>query len=283
MILIDIVNRNNVPQAWGEGEYLPWDDPSFSEKMLIKHLNQEHDYASRRFEIIDKQVDWIHRTILNEQHTKILEIGCGPGFYTSRLAQLGHECVGIDVSPVLIAYARERAHEENTQCRYIDNDIYSAEYGNGYGLVMMTYGDFNILNPMDAYEFLGKAWRALEKSGILLLELHTFDALEKLGKCEPTWNAESDGIYSDKPYLCLHENCWNDANDSLTKRWYIVDTETAHVRYLAQCYQAYTKTHLQTLLKKRDYDDIHFFSTLSGEQNTPDDDFMVVSAVKSGA
>ena len=282
MILVDIVNRNNIPHAWGEGEHLPWDDPSFSEKMLIEHLNPEHDQVSRRLEIIDQQVDWIHRTILNEQQTKILDLGCGPGFYTSRLAQLGHECVGIDISPAAITYAREHSQKDNTSCVYIEHDVYSADYGSGYGLIMMLFGKFNAFNPMDVYEFFGKAWMALEEGGVLLLEPHTFIALEKLGKRESTWYAVNNGLFSEKPHLCLQENCWNEGNSTLTKRCYIVDTQTAQVRYIAQCYQAYTRPRIQTLLKDRGFEDISFFSTLSGEQNTHDDDFMVVSAVKFG-
>jgi SAM-dependent methyltransferase len=281
MILVDIVNRNTVAHPWSEGEYIPREDPSFSRKMLEEHLNQKHENASRRFEIIDRQMDWIHHSILNGQQTKILEIGCGPGFSTRRLAQLGHECVGIDVSPAAITYARKQAQQDNTQCSYIEHDIYSVEYGTGYGLIMFANGDFNTFNPMDAYEFLGKAWRALREGGILLLEPYTFETLENWGKREPVWEAVSEGLYSDKPYLCLHECCWNGANDSLTKRWYIVDTETAHVRYLAQCYQAYTKKRLQKLLVKREFIYIKFYPGLRSGQDMSDDGFMAVSAVKT--
>ncbi|MCE5248652.1 class I SAM-dependent methyltransferase [bacterium] len=281
MILVDIVNRKTLPLSWGEGEYIPHDDPCFSRKMLEKYLNEKHESAGRRFENIDRQMDWIHHSILNGQRTKILEIGCGPGFYTRRLAQLGHECVGIDVSPAAITYAQEQAQQDNTQCTYIEHDIYSAQYGTGYGLIIIANGDFNMFSPMDAYEFLGKAWMALREGGILLLEPYTFEAIESLGKRESVWEAVSEGLYSDKPYLCLHECCWNGENDSLTKRWYIVDTETAHVRYLAQCYKAYTKKSLQKLLVKQDFFNVRFYPGLRGGQDMSDNGFMVVSAVKT--
>ena|SRR5690554_6300099 len=38
---------------------------------------------------------------------RILDAGCGPGRVGGRLAELGHEVVGIDVDPVLIEAARE--------------------------------------------------------------------------------------------------------------------------------------------------------------------------------
>lgn len=280
MILTDIVNRNIIPHTWGEGDHFPWDDPRFSEKMLEEHLNQGHDLASRRFEIIDRHVDWIHRTLLNGQQTKILDLGCGPGFYTSRLALLGHECVGIDFSPAAIAYARKQAQQENTLCTYIEQDIYGTAYGTGYGLIMILFGDFDTFNPMDVYEFFGKAWMALDEGGILLIEPHTFSSLKKMGKAEPSWYSANKGLFSDTPHLCLQENCWNDENKTLTKRWYIVDTHSADVRYVAQCYQAHTKAHLQSLLKKRGFKTIRFYTALSEEMDIADSDYMVVSAEK---
>jgi len=145
---------------------------------------------------------------------------------------------------------------------------------------MMTSGRINTLNPMDAHEFIGKAWIALDEGGILLLEPCSYRALEKQGTAGPTWSAGGDGLFSDGPHICLGENCWNGINHTLTKRWYIVDTSTAQVRYLAQCRQAYHRGRLKHLLEQRDFGDIHFFPSLTGAKATPDDDYMVVHAVK---
>ena len=43
----------------------------------------------------------------------------GRGLYASRLARLGHRCVGIDFSPASIDYAREQAVSEDLPCDYI--------------------------------------------------------------------------------------------------------------------------------------------------------------------
>ena len=44
---------------------------------------------------------------------RILDAGCGPGRVGSTLAELGHEVVGVDVDPVLIAEA-QREHPNST-------------------------------------------------------------------------------------------------------------------------------------------------------------------------
>lgn len=113
--------------------------------MLSEHMSQEHDAASRRFEIIDSSpVRWIHDQVLKRKPTRILDLGCGPGLYTHRLASLGHQCVGIDFSPASITYARKQADEAGFDCEYIYQDIRMADYGDEYGLVMSIFGEFNV-------------------------------------------------------------------------------------------------------------------------------------------
>lgn len=67
------------------GGKIPWNDPDFSRRMLENHLSQEHDWASRKLSVIEQQVDWIARQL--PVGATILDLGCGPGFYTQRLAQ----------------------------------------------------------------------------------------------------------------------------------------------------------------------------------------------------
>jgi 2-polyprenyl-3-methyl-5-hydroxy-6-metoxy-1,4-benzoquinol methylase len=114
--LMNVVQRTPKPEPWAEGEKIPWNEPWFSRRMLREHLSQEHDWASRRALTIQEHVDWIHREVLSGRSSRILDLGCGPGFYTSRLAELGHECTGVDFSPASIAYATDFARLKHLRC-----------------------------------------------------------------------------------------------------------------------------------------------------------------------
>ena len=107
MNLLDVIHRTSAPEPWAEGDKIPWHDPAFSRRMLREHLSQAHDAASRRAIIIDEHVDWIQREVLLNRSSRVLDLGCGPGLYSSRLAQRGHTCMGIDFGPASIEYARE--------------------------------------------------------------------------------------------------------------------------------------------------------------------------------
>lgn len=170
MNLQDIIRRQLPPDSWAEGENMPWDDPAFRKRMLAEHLTQKHNHASRRFETIDRQVRWIHAELLGGTPTRILELTCGPGLYTNRLAKIGHKCVGIDYAPEPIRHAKETARDAGLACTYRFEDVRTADYGDGYGMVMMISGQFNVFRRNDARAVLGKAFSALLPDGLLLLE-----------------------------------------------------------------------------------------------------------------
>ena len=280
MKLIDIPTRKSPPEPWAEGDNIPWNEPGFSRRMLREHLTQSHDLASRRSEKIDTHVAWIHRKVLSGSATKILDLGCGPGLYASRLARLGHRCVGIDFSPASIEYARERAVEEALGCEYIHADIRSAEYGSGYGLAMLIFGEFNVFKPSDAARVLRKAYDALDAGGILLLETHTNEAIEEFGQRPASWYASESGLFSDAPHLCLQENFWDADVGVVTRRYFIVDSASGAVTRYAQSMKAYTKEQYRAVLEEAGFADVRFHASLIGSDDPPQSNLQVIVARK---
>ncbi len=265
MNLIDIVNRTPIPEPWAEGEKIPWNDPAFSARMLREHLSQEHDAASRRFAIIDAHVAWIHSLILGGKSACVLDLGCGPGFYAHRLALLGHTCVGIDFSPASIAYAKAQADGAGLPLTYIEGDVRVVEYGTGYDLVMFIYGEFNVFKSSEARSILEKAYRALKPGGWLLLEPHTFAAVESLGKVGNSWYTTAGGLFSERAHFCLTENFWDAERGIATERYFIIDASTGDVTRYASSVQAYTDAHYRALLMDCGYRDGRFYLSLQGE------------------
>jgi SAM-dependent methyltransferase len=280
MKLIDIVHRQSVPTPWAEGEKIPWNDPDFSSRMLNEHLSQEHDAASRRFEIIDKHVKWIHDQVLKGNPTRILDLGCGPGLYTNRLARLGHRCVGIDFSPASIAYAREQAEEAGLECTYIEHDIRTAEYGDGYGLVMSIFGEFNVFRPGEARDILEKAYRALEPNGFFLFEPHTFEAVVKMGQEPASWYSAETGLFSEKPHLYLQENFWDAEDKVAITRYYIIDAATSEVTRHSASMQAYTNEEYRSLLAECGFSQAVFYPSLGESTGSPDDNLIAILSQK---
>ena len=280
MKLLDFSNLPVIPAPWTEGDNIPWNESGFSQRMLKEHLSQDHDAASRRFERIEHQVDWIHHKLLLGRATRILELCCGPGLYTNRLAKLGHNCVGIDYSPASIAYATDTANGENLDCLYRHQDIRMAEYRTGFGLVMLIYGEFNVFKPSDAREILQKANRALVSNGLLLLEPQTFASIKKAGRQGNSWYFSKGGLFSEKPHLCLEQRFWDANSTTATTRFFIIDASTGDVTRYALSAQAYTDAQYHSLLAECGFEDVKFFPSLTGTEDESQSEMMVIVAKK---
>jgi SAM-dependent methyltransferase len=280
MRLAELWQRAIPPEPWREGDNIPWNDPAFSARMLDEHLSQAHDAASRRSATIDRQVAWIHGPLLRDQPTAILDLGCGPGLYTSRLAQLGHTCVGIDFSPAAIAYARAEADAQQLNCQYRLEDLRSAVFGSDFGLVMCVFGEINVFPRGHASALLRKAYDALAGGGLLLLEAHTFAAIQQIGERAPSWFTAESGLFGATPHLCLVEHFWHAEAGAATTRYYVIDLHTSALSRYAQSFQAYTQPQYMELLQACGFDDVVFFAALTGALEPEQPDLLVVVARK---
>ena len=275
----DIVDRISDPAPWAEGDNIPWDDPEFSERMLTEHLSQEHDLASRRSETIDQHVDWIFSKVLGSRPARLLDLACGPGLYTIRLARLGCESVGIDFSPASIRHARDIAASEATvSCTYHQADVRDGLFGGGFDLVMMVYGQFNVFPREKGVEILKKAHDALKPGGSLLLEFQGMEQIQHGGEIAPSWYSAQSGLFSGEPHLVLQENFWHADSGTSTIRFSTIDAQTGTVSTYALSNEAYTEHELDDALRLAGFNDIERFPSLSGNAVAGEEDLPVVVA-----
>jgi len=279
MNIMQLITRIETPEPWSEGEKIPWNDPGFSERMLEHHLTQEHDLASRRFDIIDRHVDWIHDR-LGEKPSKILDLACGPGLYTIRLTKLEHSCRGIDFGPASIKYAREQALKEGVEVDYVLEDIRTADYGDDNDLVLFIYGEFNVFKPVDVKRVLRKAYDSLREGGVFIAEPNRYETVKRVGTSPASWYSSQGGLFSSKPHLCLMENFWDQENHVATTRYFIIDAETSNVTLHASSMVAYTREKLEQILRGVGFKDIVFYESLSGGEKDTDENLEVIEARK---
>ena len=229
-------SRANV-DASGAGAKIPWDEPDFSLRMLEQHLNQEHDWASRRGPIIAAHAAWIAEQL--SVPSRILDMGCGPGLYTQALAERGHQCVGVDFSPASIEYARQRSADCDPKPEYILGDIRNYRSNQKFDCIIMAFGEFNAFIRKDAALLLEHCAEMLTENGLFILEAHTYDAVRAMGEAPATWQRHATGLFSAGPHLCLRENSWNAAEASALSRYFIIDAADTAVRQYVSFMQAY--------------------------------------------
>ena len=281
MKMTDLIGGTNGPAAWSLGDNIPWNQPGFSKRMLREHLSPDHDLASRRGPTIDQQVAWIHEHLLGGVSARVLDLGCGPGLYGKRLAERGHAYVGIDYSPASIAHARKLCADV-AGCKFVHADMRAANFGTGYDLVMMLYGEFNVFRPADVGLILDKMHESLAPGGTLLLEPHTMAAVVAIGAAPRTWDALGSGLFSDRPHLYLQQGHWDEQALAATGQFIIVDAQTGDVSVYAASYQAYSDDEYRALLDKHGFCDIAFHKSLTGQDESAHASLTVIRAQKNG-
>lgn len=232
---------------WSGAYKIPWDDPDFSRRMLAEHLSQDHDLASRRTEWIDKQVTWIHDRLLTRKPATILDLGCGPGFYSHRLGTLGHRCRGIDFGPASIQYAQQH-NPSGSRCEFILGDMRHVAFDGPYDLAMILYGELNVFSPAEAATVLRKAHAVLTSQGRLIIEMQTPQAVQRMGRAEPSEQQFKSGLFSDHPYRCRTESRWLPEQRIAVQTFSVTEVNDPHARIFRSTTKAWPDSELIELL-----------------------------------
>ena len=120
---------------------------------------------------------------------KILDIGCGSGFYAILLGKQGYDVTGIDLTESMIADAKALAEEEKCRVRFLIMDAEKLQFPDAsFDAVVSRNVTWNLPHPEQAYA----EWvRILKKGGILL----NYDA--EYGKHHHD-EYEKEAVYSHK-------------------------------------------------------------------------------------
>ena len=235
-----INNATRKPGLYEKGSAVMWTDEYISGRLLEMHLDPEVDSASRCPENINLTLEFL-RGFLPEAQMEILDLGCGPGLYTERLAEEGHRVSGLDFSDRSIACAKERALEKGLEIEYRCMDYLQMDYEERFDLVILIYNDFSVLLPKERTLLLEKVFRALKKGGVFVFDvLNDRDAEDKFLD-DSSWTvSEKDGFWKATPYLELVSMFHYPKQQVYLKQHLIIDQdeETESYRFWIHYYSA---------------------------------------------
>lgn len=101
--------------------------------------------ASPRFRYQRHKYDTIAALIPKARYRRALDLGCGTGLFTERLAGIADEVVGVDVSAVAVGIAKERT-SALTNLRFAQCDV--LELPSGWD------GSFDLITVLDTLYYL---------------------------------------------------------------------------------------------------------------------------------
>ena len=180
-----------------------WTDKHIAKNMLLAHLDLQHDGASRNIKTIKKTVDWINS--VSEEKRNLLDLGCGPGLYSTEFYLKGYSVTGIDISKLSIEYAKKQAVKNQQNIKYIRRNYLKDRITRKFDIATCIYCDFGALLPKEQITFLENVHQAMNNDGILV-----FDVFGK-GLCNTkkemkSWSyVEKEDFWSERSHFILNE------------------------------------------------------------------------------
>lgn len=89
-----------------------------------------------------------------EEGSKVLDIGCGTGNFSVKLAKMNHRVVGIDVSERMLDIAKNKANTNGLKIEFVTMDAHHLE---------LADDSFDCVFSMAVFEFLEYPQKALEE------------------------------------------------------------------------------------------------------------------------
>lgn len=275
-----IIEKSQKPLIFEKGSSQMWVDEYISQQMLEAHLDPNTDAASRNPNTMDASVKWIENYICGNNHElKILDLGCGPGLYTNRLAGRGFKKVmGVDFSTRSIQYAKNQASECNLQVDYIFHDYITLDFTDHFDLVLLIYCDLGVLDEKERDTLLHKIYNHLYIGGKFVFDVFT-PKRYKNHIDSRTWNSFKSGFWRPTAHICLNSNYWYSE-----ERVHLQQTIVLEDNKEMQIYNIWDKTYsiedISALLSDIGFEDFEFYSDITGREYEEESETLTVIAHK---
>ena len=253
-----------------------WADEHTSKKMLEYHLNDSVELSSRNTAFIDRSVTWIVSRFGVGTHTVIADMGCGPGLYTTRLAEHGADVTGIDFSERSIRYAADIAERKGLNIDYVCLDYLTFETDKRFDLITMIMCDFCALSPVQRRDLLTRFYRLLNDGGAVLLDVYSPHAFERREEAATYEYMQLDGFWSSDPYYGFLNTFKYEDEKVVLDKYTIV--EEARTRAVFNWLQYFSPESLRTEIEESGLEVEDFYADVAGSPFSPDaDEFAVVA------
>ena len=239
-----------------------WTDDHTSKQMLSFHLNEEIDVSSRNAAFIEQSIEWIVFYFNVGSGKRIADFGCGPGLYSTKLAQKQADVTGIDFSKRSIQHAQEVADREGLSIDYANQDYLEFETDDRFHLILMVMCDYCALSPANRKKMLSKFYTFLEPGGSVLLDVYSLNAFEQR---EETARYEANllnGFWSKKRYYGFLNTFKYEKEKVVLDKYTII--EAARTRTIYNWLQYFSPEALETEFVESGFSIEKLYSNVAG-------------------
>jgi SAM-dependent methyltransferase len=265
------------PPIYQPGESLFWDDPHISKGMLEAHLNPDNDLASRKHTTIDREVEHLLSSGILKAGDRLLDLGCGPGLYSRRLAGRGLKVTGVDVSKRSLDYATAHSREEGLDIEFRRINFFDIDYSGEFDAVLQTHGELNVFSDKKRDELLGILHRALKPGGRLVFDITTRELRMKSG-LKNGWYVSNGGFWRPDRHIVLEQGFDYPEESVWLDQYIVIDSES--VKIYNNWFHDYDLDTIRQVLHQAGFKVIHAWNDLSGSVYEAGGDWIAIVAEK---
>lgn len=172
---------------------------------------------------------------------RIIDIGCGTGLLSVKLAKMGGFVTGVDISPDMISIAKQRAEALSLPITFAEQPMQQLEGFEGFDVAVIAIDSLNyVIEHEEVMATLAKIYQALSVGGVLLFDVHS--------------TYKTDEIFMESPFTF--------DNGRIAYIWETEEGDEPHsvyselaffVRNIDGLYQRFDEVHYQRTFSVHDY------------------------------
>lgn len=274
-----LLDYSKKPEIYKPSSSKFWDDEHISKGMLKAHLNPEWDAASRNHKFIDQSVEWILSIVPPAHNPDLLDLGCGPGLYTSKFQQSGYHVTGIDLSKRSIEYARNYAENNKMEITYRCHNYLDISYQEEFDVITLIYCDYSVLSDSSRKLLLANIFNALKPNGKFIVDVFTPKRYENRLE-RKDWSYKDGGFWNEKPHVCLNSFYRYDERSTMLDQTIVITEDSI------ECYNIWDHTFTADEMKgdlfEAGFATVDLYGNVAGSEYKPDGQLFCTVATKEG-
>ena len=255
-----------------------WIDEHTSKQMLEYHLNESIDVSSRNKSFIECSLQWVVSRFGVGESTEIADFGCGPGLYTTRLAERGAIVTGIDFSETSLTHAQQVAVEKGLDINYVLRNYLDFDTTDRFDLIIMIMCDYCALSPEQRKIMLSKFASLLKPGGSVLLDVYSLNSFDQKEESATYELNQLNGFWSPDDYYCFVNTFKYDYERVVLDKYTII--EKTQKRLVYNWLQYFSEDSLRTEFEENGFKVDALYSDVAGKPITSDSTELAIVAGK---
>jgi len=192
------------------------------------------------------------RTLLGDPPARVLDVPCGDGRMSIRLAAAGYEVIGVDIVASEVAQARRNAAAAGVTARFEAGDLRALPDVGHVDAVLSWGNSFGYLLPAETARSLAGLRAALRPGGRLVLESATVAESYLVGGVKPSAEWEYGGIR-------LSATNHYRVSESRLESDFTFEDADGHVEHASAAHHVHTSGELVRLLRAAGFGEVELF------------------------